>query len=123
MPDLPACDLDGQVAVVTGGNGGIGRAIALGLAGAGAKVAIRGRNGGKNAAALAALRAVGAPAVALQVDVANRSQLQPALADDEAAGWQDHQPRKHLLALWLRTRAVLQRGQRGDHAADEIPRD
>jgi len=59
MADLQAFDLDGQVAVVTGGNGGIGRAIALGLAGAGAKVAIWGRNGEKNAAALAALRAVG----------------------------------------------------------------
>ena len=40
MADLQAFDLDGQVAVVTGGNGGIGRAIALGLAGAGAKLAI-----------------------------------------------------------------------------------
>ena len=66
MADLQAFDLDGQVAVVTGGNGGIGRAIALGLAGAGAKVAIWGRNSEKNAEALAALRAVGPPAVALQ---------------------------------------------------------
>ncbi len=80
MADLQAFDLDGQVAVVTGGNGGIGRAIALGLAGAGAKVAIWGRNSEKNAEALAALRAVGPPAVALSVDVADRSQLQPALA-------------------------------------------
>ena len=85
MADLQAFDLDGQVAVVTGGNGGIGRAIALGLAGAGAKVAIWGRNGEKNAAALAALRAVGPEAVALQVDVADRSQLQPALAAVESA--------------------------------------
>jgi len=85
MADLHAFDLDGQVAVVTGGNGGIGRAIALGLAGAGAKVAIWGRNGEKNAAALAALRAVGPEAVALQVDVADRSQLQPALAAVESA--------------------------------------
>ncbi len=80
MADLQAFDLDGQVAVVTGGNGGIGRAIALGLAGAGAKVAIWGRNSEKNAEALAALRAVGPPAMALAVDVADRSQLQPALA-------------------------------------------
>src|SRR5512134_1977728 len=80
MADLRAFDLDGQVAVVTGGNGGIGRAIALGLAGAGAKVAIWGRNSDKNAEALAELRAVGSPALALPVDVADRSQLQPALA-------------------------------------------
>ncbi|MGN6167604.1 MAG: SDR family NAD(P)-dependent oxidoreductase [Solirubrobacteraceae bacterium] len=80
MADLQAFSLEGQVAVVTGGNGGIGRAIALGLAGAGAQVAIWGRNSEKNAEALAALRAVGPRAVALPVDVADRSQLQPALA-------------------------------------------
>jgi 2-deoxy-D-gluconate 3-dehydrogenase len=85
MADLQAFDLDGQVAIVTGGNGGIGHAIALGLAGAGAKVAIWGRNGEKNAEALAALRAVGPQAVALPVDVADRSQLQPALAAVESA--------------------------------------
>lgn len=80
MADLQAFDLGGQVAVVTGGNGGIGLAIALGLAGAGAKVAIWGRNAEKNAVALAALRARSPSAVAQQIDVADRSQLQPALA-------------------------------------------
>ncbi|HTK42171.1 MAG TPA: SDR family NAD(P)-dependent oxidoreductase, partial [Gemmatimonadales bacterium] len=84
MADLQAFSLEGQVAVVTGGNGGIGRAIALGLAGAGAQVAIWGRNREKNAEALAALRAVGPRAVALSVDVADRSQLQPALAAVES---------------------------------------
>jgi 2-deoxy-D-gluconate 3-dehydrogenase len=83
MADLQAFSLEGQVAVVTGGNGGIGRAIALGLAGAGARVAVWGRNGDKNAEALAALRAVGPAALALPVDVADRSQLQPALATVE----------------------------------------
>ena len=84
MADLGAFDLDGQVAVVTGGNGGIGLGIALGLAGAGAKVAIWGRNEAKNAEALAALREVDSSALAMQVDVADRSQLQPALAAVES---------------------------------------
>jgi 2-deoxy-D-gluconate 3-dehydrogenase len=80
MADLQAFDLEGHVAVVTGGNGGIGLAIALGLAGAGAKVAIWGRNTEKNAAALAVLRTRSRSALAQQIDVADRSQLQPALA-------------------------------------------
>ncbi len=48
-------DLTGRVAVVTGGNGGIGLGMAMGLKQAGARVAIVGRNAGKGRAALAAL--------------------------------------------------------------------
>lgn len=72
-------DLSGTVAVVTGGNGGIGRAIALGLAGAGASVAILGRNQEKSKRVLEELSAIGNPALALQLDVTDRDKLAPTL--------------------------------------------
>ena len=45
---LAAFRLDGKVALVTGGNGGLGQAIALGLRAAGAEVVVTGRNAAKN---------------------------------------------------------------------------
>jgi|SRR5579862_1114208 len=72
-------DLSGRVAVVTGGNGGIGRAIALGLAEAGAAVAIFGRNDEKNRGVLSELKAIGVPSMAVKVDVTHRAGLEPAL--------------------------------------------
>jgi len=72
-------DLTGSVAVVTGGNGGIGRGIALGLADAGAAVAVLGRSEEKNQRVLAELEAIGVASLALRVDVTNRAGLQPAL--------------------------------------------
>ena len=62
-------DLSGKVAVVTGGNGGIGLGMATGLAAAGATVVIAGRNIEKNAVAVAQLLAAGGRAIAIQVDV------------------------------------------------------
>lgn len=80
LKNMPAMfDLSGRVAVVTGGNGGIGRAIALGLAGAGARVAIFGRNEEKNRKVLAELEAIGVGALALKVDVTERAALEPAM--------------------------------------------
>jgi 2-dehydro-3-deoxy-D-gluconate 5-dehydrogenase len=72
-------DLTGRVAVVTGGNGGIGRAIALGLADAGAAVAVLGRNNEKNERVVSELRAKGAPSVAVVIDLTHRADLEPAL--------------------------------------------
>jgi 2-deoxy-D-gluconate 3-dehydrogenase len=51
-------DLSGKAALVTGGNGGIGLGMAKGLAAAGAKIAIAGRDQAKNAAAAQALGAI-----------------------------------------------------------------
>lgn len=72
-------DLTGSVAVVTGGNGGIGRGISLGLAQAGAAVAVFGRSDEKNQRVLAELKTIGVPSLALQVDVTDRAGLEPAL--------------------------------------------
>jgi 2-deoxy-D-gluconate 3-dehydrogenase len=62
-------DLKGRVGLVTGGNGGIGLGFARGLAKAGASVMVAGRNAEKNAAAVAELKALGAEADAVIVDV------------------------------------------------------
>lgn len=72
-------DLSGKVAVVTGGNGGIGRGIAVGLAEAGASVAILARNEERNRDTLAELEKTGVPAMALKLDVSERKTLKPAL--------------------------------------------
>jgi 2-dehydro-3-deoxy-D-gluconate 5-dehydrogenase len=71
-------DLTGRVAIVTGGNGGIGRGIALGFAEAGAAVAIFGRNEEKNSRVLSELKAIGVPPIAVKVDVTDRAALEPA---------------------------------------------
>ncbi len=76
-------DLSGRVAVVTGGNGGIGRGLALGCAAAGASVAIIGRNEEKNRVALDELREIGYPSMALGLDLMQRDQLEPAVREIE----------------------------------------
>jgi 2-deoxy-D-gluconate 3-dehydrogenase len=73
-------DLTGKAAVVTGGNGGIGLGIARGLAAAGAGVAIAARNEAKTAAAVESLRATGARAVGVSVDVTSESSAREMVA-------------------------------------------
>ena len=68
-------DLTGRVALVTGGNGGIGLGMATGLANAGATVMVAGRNGAKNDAAVAGLRALGAKAESIAVDVTDTASI------------------------------------------------
>jgi len=62
-------DLSGRVAIVTGGNGGIGLGIAKGLARAGAGIVIAGRNSDKNAKAEKELKASGVETASIVVDV------------------------------------------------------
>jgi 2-dehydro-3-deoxy-D-gluconate 5-dehydrogenase len=76
-------DLSGEVAVVTGGNGGIGRGIALGLAEAGASVAILARNEEKNRTVVNELKKYEVPAIAVQLDVTRRDDLRPAMEQVE----------------------------------------
>jgi 2-deoxy-D-gluconate 3-dehydrogenase len=66
-------DLSGKVAIVTGGNGGIGLGMARGLAHAGASIAIVGRNEAKSATAVAELKATGATAIPIAVDVTDKA--------------------------------------------------
>jgi 2-deoxy-D-gluconate 3-dehydrogenase len=66
-------DLTGKVAIVTGGNGGIGLGMARGLAAAGAAIAIVGRNEAKSNEAVADLRQRGAKAISVVADVTDQA--------------------------------------------------
>ncbi len=66
-------DLSGRVAIVTGGNGGIGLGMARGLADAGAAVAVVGRNEAKSKAAVEELGKRGVKAIAVATDVTDKA--------------------------------------------------
>ena len=68
-------DLSGKVAIVTGGNGGIGLGMARGLANAGARVVVAARKQEKSDAAVRELRALGSDSLAIQVDVADEQSV------------------------------------------------
>ena len=72
-------DLNGHVALITGGNGGIGLGMARGLAKAGAAIAVWGRNPDKNAAAEAELAALGSAVKCFAVDVTDEQQVTAAM--------------------------------------------
>jgi len=73
---LQPFDLKGRVAVVTGGNGGIGLGMARGLAAAGAKVVVAGRNAQKSAAAAREI-----DGDAIEVDVKSEASLQALMKE------------------------------------------
>jgi NAD(P)-dependent dehydrogenase (short-subunit alcohol dehydrogenase family) len=79
MPD-PAFDLTGKVALVTGGNGGIGLGMAEGLAAAGADLVIWGSNPAKLAAAEAKLHAAGRRVLVQRCDVADENAVERSFA-------------------------------------------
>ena len=66
-------DLRGKVAIVTGGNGGIGLGMARGFADAGADIAVIGRNEAKSVEAVRDLRQRGVKAIAVTTDVTDKA--------------------------------------------------
>jgi 2-deoxy-D-gluconate 3-dehydrogenase len=107
-------DLHDKVAIVTGGNGGIGLGIARGLAHAGADICVAGRNEDKTATAVAELQGLGVRAIGVRVDVTGEADIQKMVADTiHALGGVDivvanagttirKQPEEYSLAEWHR---------------------
>ena len=75
-----AFDLTGRIAIVTGGNGGIGLGMARGLAAHGATIVVAARNPEKNEGAVTELRGLGATAEAIPVDVADEASCNALVA-------------------------------------------
>ncbi|HEY7231239.1 MAG TPA: glucose 1-dehydrogenase [Pseudolabrys sp.] len=73
-------DLKNRVALITGGNGGIGLGMAKGLAQAGVSVVIGGRNRTKAESALSELRSLGSPAEFVELDVLDETSCRQAVS-------------------------------------------
>jgi NAD(P)-dependent dehydrogenase (short-subunit alcohol dehydrogenase family) len=114
-------DLSGKVAIVTGGNGGIGLGMARGLAQAGAAIAVVGRNQTKSKDAVAELTESGARAVAIAADVTDKTAVDGMIARvltelgridiliNNAGIFEEaplDQPGDHWLAAWERTMRI-----------------
>jgi NAD(P)-dependent dehydrogenase (short-subunit alcohol dehydrogenase family) len=76
-----AFDLSGKVALITGGNGGIGLGMAKAIAQAGADICLWGTNAEKNAAALETLKPFGTRVTALICDVADETSVEHAFTE------------------------------------------
>ena len=68
-------DLTGKVAIVTGGNGGLGIGMALGLALAGANVVVAGRDTAKPDQAVEQTQALGEDALGITMDVSPEAEV------------------------------------------------
>ncbi|MBS1786117.1 MAG: glucose 1-dehydrogenase [Acidobacteria bacterium] len=73
-------DLSGRVAIITGGNGGIGLGMARGLANAGAAVVVAGRNAEKNSTAVDELESLGTKAASVEVNVTDEASCRAMIA-------------------------------------------
>ena len=79
MSSLPSFRIEGQVALVTGASRGLGRAIALALAEAGADVALGLRDVKHDAGITAEIEALGRKALPLQMDMSHLEQIRQAI--------------------------------------------
>src|SRR5664279_1947563 len=79
----PVFDLTGRLALITGGGSGLGFAIAEGLAAAGARVVLNGRNRAKLDAAAATLIAAGHEASVCAFDVTDEAAVIAGIAEIE----------------------------------------
>jgi gluconate 5-dehydrogenase len=82
----PLFDLTGRTALVTGSSRGLGRAMAEGLAAAGAAVVLNGVDAGHLAAAAETMRAAGHVVHTARFDVTNEDEILAAFADLDAKG-------------------------------------
>jgi 2-deoxy-D-gluconate 3-dehydrogenase len=78
-------DLGGRVAIVTGGNGGIGRGIALGLAQAGADVCIAARDAAKSERVRREIEGLGRRCIVAHCDVGRPADIEAAIDAARAA--------------------------------------
>ena len=85
MDDFPRFDLNGQIALVTGAARGLGRAISLALAHAGADVALGLRDAATGGTLVREIEAMGRRALPLAMDVTDLGQITAAV--DKAASY------------------------------------
>ncbi|HTZ32226.1 MAG TPA: glucose 1-dehydrogenase [Methylomirabilota bacterium] len=81
IPDFPKFDVTGKVALVTGAARGLGRAISLALANAGAELALGLRDKDADSGLVSEIRFLGRRALPLQMDVSHKDQILRAVED------------------------------------------
>jgi NAD(P)-dependent dehydrogenase (short-subunit alcohol dehydrogenase family) len=84
VTEFPRFDVEGRIALVTGAARGLGRAISLALANAGADVALGLRDAATGGDLVAGIEALGRRALPLQMDMTDLGQVRRAIADAHA---------------------------------------